>query len=523
MTFAWFSTDMVGVALLHFIWQGIAAAAVLRIVLSVVPQSCASARYLLACLTLAGMAVMPITTMWIVTASTARTHAETARATLSDLDATSSARPAYAGELADVSPARAETRALPRGWMSWVALLWMIGVGFTSVRLAGGWWQSRRLLRHDAFDAGAIWLRSVERLSIDLGVTRRLRVIESASVQVPLVIGVLKPSILLPIGAFTGLTPAQIEAVLAHELAHVRRHDYLVNLLQSSVEALLFYHPAVWWVSNTIRVEREHCCDDLAVAACGNPLLYARALTELEARRPVRVGLAMAASTGSLLSRVRRLIGAQQSDHLASSGWIIAAVTTLMVAGSGAAGWMEQMSHVLAEPSDTPAISAARRPRATSTRPAAVPVPPAAPSPASAAPPAPPLPATPPVPPLPPLPGTIDLSNSPEAWMSRFSTNGLMTTLRGHGRIEFTDDDTDVRRLDPGGFFEIEQSRGWFSWTGATRFAVRAAKDGTISRSLVIDSKSVTPDEGRRWRKATLPTLIRQTGIGAGARIARLL
>ena len=87
--------------------------------------------------------------------------------------------------------------------------------------------------------------------------------------------------ILLPISTLSGLSREQIEMILAHELAHIRRHDFFVNLLQATVETLLFYHPAAWWISRRIRVEREHCCDDIAVDVCGNPLQYARALTRL--------------------------------------------------------------------------------------------------------------------------------------------------------------------------------------------------------------------------------------------------
>jgi beta-lactamase regulating signal transducer with metallopeptidase domain len=113
------------------------------------------------------------------------------------------------------------------------------------------------------------------RLARELGVTRTVRLMQSSLAQVPMVIGWLRPVILVPASAVTGLTTAQLEAILAYELAHVRRHDYFVNLLQNLAETLLFYHPAVWWVSNRIRVEREHCCDDIAVAVCGDKLLYA--------------------------------------------------------------------------------------------------------------------------------------------------------------------------------------------------------------------------------------------------------
>ena len=125
----------------------------------------------------------------------------------------------------------------------------------------------------------------VARLTRRLHIGRAVRLLESTLVDVPTVIGWLKPVVLLPASALAGLSPHQLEAILAHELAHIRRHDYLVNLLQTLVETLLFYHPAVWWLSRRIRAERENCCDDLAVSLCGDPVAYAAALAELEGLR----------------------------------------------------------------------------------------------------------------------------------------------------------------------------------------------------------------------------------------------
>src|SRR2546427_550248 len=133
------------------------------------------------------------------------------------------------------------------------------------------------------------------RLAARLGVSRPGRVLESAVVQVPAVVGWLRPVILLPASALTGLTPQQLDVLLAHELAHVRRYDYLVNLVQSAIEILLFYHPAVRWVSRRVREEREHCCDDLAVAVCGDAHLYARALLMMESLRAKTPALALLA------------------------------------------------------------------------------------------------------------------------------------------------------------------------------------------------------------------------------------
>ena len=168
-------------------------------------------------------------------------------------------------------------------------------------------------------------------LARQLHIRRPVRLLESASVAVPTVIGWLRPVVLMPASALAGLSPEQVQAILAHELAHIRRHDYLVNLLQTLVETLLFYHPAVWWLSRRIRAEREHCCDDLAVSLCGDPYTYARALADLEGLRTPSVPLALAATGGSLLERVRRLVRPSHAGR--APGWAAGIAAVLLITG----------------------------------------------------------------------------------------------------------------------------------------------------------------------------------------------
>jgi len=146
-----------------------------------------------------------------------------------------------------------------------------------------------------------------------------------------------------------GLAPEQVEALLAHELAHVRRHDYLVNVLQGIAESLLFYHPAVWWISNQIRAEREHCCDDLAVAASGDVLVYARALAELESMRPAHFRAALSANDGSLLRRIQRLADPVAAHRPAGWGvaWSLGALLLVGIAGVAVSGAQEQSQPVV--------------------------------------------------------------------------------------------------------------------------------------------------------------------------------
>jgi TonB family protein len=139
----------------------------------------------------------------------------------------------------------------------------------------------------------------------------------SSRVDSLVVLGWLKPVVLVPAAALLALPPEAVEALLIHELAHVRRRDFLANLIQSLAEALLFYHPAVWWLSRRIRQEREHCCDDAAVQACGDPILYASALLGLEElRSPSHLipDLAPAASGGKLMSRIQRILRSRSTS-----------------------------------------------------------------------------------------------------------------------------------------------------------------------------------------------------------------
>ena len=216
------------------------------------------------------------------------------------------------------------------GISGWAVCIWMIGVLLLSARVAGGWMGVRKLKR-GASPADAELEDIVRRLQRRLRVSAPVRLCTSAAVRVPTAIGWLRPYILLPVTALTGLSEAQIVAILAHELAHIRRNDYLVNSLQTVIETLLFYHPAVWWVGRQMRLEREHCCDDMAVAVCGSAFEYASALAEMEQIRDRIPAPALAATGGDLLGRIRRVLG--REDHRPRSlGGVAAAALALSIA-----------------------------------------------------------------------------------------------------------------------------------------------------------------------------------------------
>jgi beta-lactamase regulating signal transducer with metallopeptidase domain/Leucine-rich repeat (LRR) protein len=201
--------------------------------------------------------------------------------------------------------------------LPWVVAGWLAGLLALSVWHLGGWLALRRLRRRGVTPVSDSVHNLLNGLCRRLGIRRRISVLQSSRVSVPSLLGWLKPVVLLPGSVLTGLTPWQLEAVLAHELAHVRRHDYLVNLLQTAIETLLFFHPAVWWISRRIRIERENCCDDVALSVTGDRLQYAKTLARVEELRhqtPTArpAALMVAAVGGSLLDRVGRVLGVPQ-------------------------------------------------------------------------------------------------------------------------------------------------------------------------------------------------------------------
>lgn len=315
-----------GLTLAHFLWQGTLIAGALGLLLWMLQGRSPRLRYGLACAALALMVLAPLGT-WIHLEGEANRHAPTVGAfTLTKLGSE--------GLEAIVIDTQSRSRVT-----NVAVLLWSLGVAALSLRLAGSWawvqWLRRRRTTVPASEALQLQLR---RLCTRMGLHRPIRLLICTRVPGPTVLGWLRPVILIPPAALTGLSPDQLEWILAHEVAHVLRHDFAVNLVQSCVEVLLFYHPAVWWVSAKIRQERELCCDDLAVKVSGDALDYAAALTHLEAlslrvAHPSRAAdpLALAATGGSFMHRIQRLISPANPAPLAPRAGLI----LLLLAGAG--------------------------------------------------------------------------------------------------------------------------------------------------------------------------------------------
>jgi beta-lactamase regulating signal transducer with metallopeptidase domain len=358
-------SNALNLTLVHSLWQHAIVAALLWAVLAFLRRRSPGSRYVAAC---AGLAVMLIAS--VSTFAALLTDAAPAPGVLSapaseprDVTAVTSALDTRVWASADVRQAWPAARA-----PEWLLPAWLVGVAIFSLRWSAAAVHAAALRRHSVRADDRIRV-CVRRLACAMGVVREIDVRLAQHLASPGTIGWLRPIILVPPAVAMGLSTQHLEAVLAHEIAHIRRYDYLVNLAQGVVETLFFYHPAVWWVSGRIRVEREMCCDDAAVRACGDPLRYAQALTAI-ARGPSALQPVLSAGGGPLVQRVRRLLGHSLASQPAS-GWsallvscvaaaAIAAMTSLVEGQSGrgplgSSGSLGTLTLVVYDPLGAPA------------------------------------------------------------------------------------------------------------------------------------------------------------------------
>ena len=323
----WLETPEVralGWTLVHFLWEGAAIGAVLASALAWMKT--ARMRYLAACLALGAMPAACVFTY--LTLLPEQAHYRLALGAMAQV---------AAGSGSPLTPPSGFGADLP----DWAVPAWLAGVLLLEARTLAGWMAARRLRGSGVCAAPAAWRERLARLAERMRVTRPVALMESCRVDVPVVVGYFRPAILAPLALLSGMPVGQMEAILLHELAHIRRRDYLVNVLQAMVESLLFYHPAVWWVSGVVRMEREHCCDDLVLEVSGNAREYAAALTALEESRWAGEP-AVAATGGNLMRRIHRILGRSEPPHAglkpALSAALVLAVGVVALLVSAGAG-----------------------------------------------------------------------------------------------------------------------------------------------------------------------------------------
>jgi beta-lactamase regulating signal transducer with metallopeptidase domain len=309
--------ESLGWTLVHFCWQAAAIAIVYWLTDAVLRKARSQTRYVLALGTMLLMLVSALATF-----AYEETRGDTGLSS-SPGAFSSPAMVAIGSSISnDLAPlaglktsgATNQPVLLPLSrFLPWLDVAWLLGVACLSTRTIGGWRLIHRLRRSVLLKAPEAVYANFVCLCERLGITRQIGLYISHHIQGPLTIGIVRPLVIVPVSALMALSPEQLEAVLAHELAHVRRADYFWNLIQTMVETLLFFHPAVWWLGRRLRQQRELCCDDVAVQSCADPLVYATALLRLEERRSQRLSLAMALDGhrpwSGLSLRIARILG----------------------------------------------------------------------------------------------------------------------------------------------------------------------------------------------------------------------
>jgi beta-lactamase regulating signal transducer with metallopeptidase domain len=338
---AWLSREemvALGWALLHFCWQGTAVAVAFAVVDRMTFRATSKVRYVVA---LAGLMLMPVVVIG--------TFAEEMRAVTPARVSGTDFRTIPAVHLG-VQPVPilhelplASSLEEPIDWLKvfaerllpWVDALWLAGVLLLAVRSLGGWWQLDQVRRRARTMVPEEVARGFQRISDRIHVGRQVALRISDEVISPLAMGVWRATVILPVSAVSGLPKDELEAVIAHELGHIRRCDYVWNLAQTAIESTLFFHPAVWWVSRTVRERREACCDEIAVQSCAGATVYARALLRLEEQRTrkLQLALALGGCGGSLLQRVRKVLGEESGmEDRMTSGVSVATAGALVLA-----------------------------------------------------------------------------------------------------------------------------------------------------------------------------------------------
>lgn len=318
---------VVAAAILDSLWQAAAGAALLAAALRLGRRCSARARYGLACLALGGVVLAFGLNL---AAPYWRSDGGGRGSAVLDFGA-----PPLTPELGgEATEAAANRRA---AWiLAWLPAVWACGVLLMALRLV---WAAG-CVRRIRLGAPRLDRRRFAHLAARLDVAiERIRFVETDRLGSPAAFGALAPVVAVPVGMLTQMPASAVEAILLHELAHVRRHDYLANLLQCVAEALLFYHPAVWWMSSVIRREREHCCDDLVLEATGgDAVTYAQALLTLEeSRAGALLAPAATGGGGDLKGRIERMLAGAAGEGSRGGSFAAPLFLLLLLAGSAAA------------------------------------------------------------------------------------------------------------------------------------------------------------------------------------------
>lgn len=316
----------IAITLIHFLWQGVLVALVIKLLLSFISYQKSQTRYALAATAMLINLILPLITFFIVYDAEYRQATNFVQA-LPLLD-----QNLYLDKM--------QINAWYIEWFEYlpaISVFWLSIVTLLSIKLVIELYNVNKLPVQGTVKANSELQNRFNKLAKSINLPKKVTLLLSNKTSVPMAIGWLKPVVLIPFSMLSGLTPQQLDMLLLHELAHIRRNDYLVNFLQTLVETLLFFHPAVLWVSKQMRNEREYCSDDIAVQHSDSALAYAHTLADTASlchkhRQHAIPNMAMAASGGDLKQRVVRLLESEpQCSQTTDSGKWFASITILLV------------------------------------------------------------------------------------------------------------------------------------------------------------------------------------------------
>jgi beta-lactamase regulating signal transducer with metallopeptidase domain/beta-lactamase class D len=338
----------IGWSLIHSLWQDALIVLLLAALLKLLSRAKPQSRYFIACVALAAMIILPVVTTCVL--HTRQTESldivDDDSAAVASVDSNfQNIRVTGSEQIAGTQKTGWINRTITETWntsegvekfLPWLIFSWLVGVFIYAIKLGGGLFCAANL-RHLTANASDSKLDDlVNELTSRLSIKRKIKICESSLINVPLTVGWIYPLVLIPPSSLLGLTPFQLQAIIAHELIHIKRYDFLINFLQSVAETLLFYHPAARWTSRKIREEREYVCDDLTVALCQDSIGYARALTKVARFQIKAEQLAVASTGGELKERIYRLVSNPQNPGFSKKSilpnvWAIVVISLFLV------------------------------------------------------------------------------------------------------------------------------------------------------------------------------------------------
>lgn len=348
-----FATDWasaLGWTLLHSLWQSLLILLLVVACFRAVPSLYSRVRYAIACGGFLLMMVSSTVTFFYIQNQPEAAPAITSAEGLSPLSPPDGdAPPTFERLFSGITTGIQQHMPL-------IMTAWLMGCVFFMLRLLSGLWYTRKLTA-SALPLENEWAEYARTIAQKLRIDRLITLAQSEHITAPMVVGYFKPVILIPVGMLTGLSPEQLETIFLHELAHIKRHDYLINFAQSLMETFFFYNPSVWILSEMIRREREFCCDDVVIGQYGSAGTYAKALVQLEEVRLSRhaFALSLAENKNQLLNRIRRIMEKSVKNYSGRSRMIVPAV--LLTAGLLCASWLSIQQEAGAENGDTMAAN----------------------------------------------------------------------------------------------------------------------------------------------------------------------